>query len=166
MEKTETALILGGLAIVGVLVYLVYETGKGISDAATSGYNAYKQWHQSVFEGPEYGAQGATGPDRGRRRGRRLQPVVEAHLAREGHRFRSARQHRLGAEVHPRARDLAGQQLAADAVRRLQHGHPRTALQQPVGRGQPGDPGSDDDDPTGARTTLHFAHVLKPLRPL
>ena len=61
MEKTETALILGGLAIVGVLVYLVYETGKGISDAATSGYNAYKQWHQSVFEGPEYGAQGATG---------------------------------------------------------------------------------------------------------
>lgn len=93
-----------------------------------------------------HGAQGAAGPDRGGGGGGRLEAVGEAGLAGQGDGLGSARQHRLRAEVHARAGDLAGQQLAADAAGRLQDGHPRPALQQPVGRGQSRDPGSDDDD--------------------
>lgn len=94
-----------------------------------------------------HGAQGAAGPDRGGRGGGRLEAVVEAHLAGEGHRLRPAGQHRLGAEVDAGARDLAGQQLAADPVGCLQHGDARTAPRQPVRGGQSCDAGSDDDDP-------------------
>ncbi|MDH6548058.1 hypothetical protein M2162_002155 [Streptomyces sp. SAI-041] len=93
-----------------------------------------------------HGAQGTAGPDRGGRGGGRLEALAEAHLAREVHRLRPAGQHRLGAEVDARARDLAGQQLAADTLRRLQYGDARTALRQPVGRGQSRDARSDDDD--------------------
>ncbi|MGX1315278.1 hypothetical protein RKD24_005397 [Streptomyces calvus] len=95
-----------------------------------------------------HGAQGAAGPQRGGGGGRRPKTVGEAHLAGETDRLRAAGQQRLGAEVHARARDLAGQQLAADPVRRLQHGHPCPVPQQPVRGGQPGDSGSDDDGPT------------------
>lgn len=93
--------------------------------------------------------QGAPGPERGRGGGGRLEPVGEAGLAREGDRLRAAGQHRLGAEVDARARDLAGQQLAADPVRGLQDGHSRTPLQQFVRGGEPRDPGPDDDDMPG-----------------
>ncbi len=99
-----------------------------------------------------HGAQRAPGPQGGGGGGGRLEPVGEADLPGEGHRLGAARQQGLGAEVDPRARDLARQQLAADPVRGLQDGDPGASFQQSVRGGQPRDPGSDDDDMSGSRT--------------
>ena len=101
-----------------------------------------------------HGAQGAAGPDRGGGGGGRLEAVAEAHLAGEGDGLGAAREHRLGAEVDAGARDLAGQQLAADPVGRLQDGDARPAAEQPVGGGQSRDAASDDDDMSRARDPL------------
>ena len=52
-----------------------------------------------------------------------------------------ARQHRLGAEVDPDPRDLAGEQLAADAGRALEDEHLATGRGQVAGGGQARDAG-------------------------
>src|SRR6266542_6316420 len=61
-----------------------------------------------------------------------------------------------GTLVHRETAHLGHPQLAADPVGPLHHGHPhvRCAAAQFVGSGQPGDPGSDDDD-------VHEAHPAR-----
>lgn len=114
-------------------------------DPGEGGRGAWHAHHVALGHGP----QGAPGPEGGGGGGGRLEPVGEAHLAGEGDRLGAAGQHRLGAEVDAGARDLAGQQLAADPVRGLQDGHSRATVQQLVRGGQPRDPGPDDDDMPG-----------------
>ena len=105
------------------------------------------------------GPQRPAGPQRRRGGGGRLEAVAEADLAGQGHGLGAARQHRLGAEVDPRARDLAGSSLppsrsdASSTVTRS------TALQQPVGGGQSGDAAPDDHDVPPTRVNAVFAHV-------
>ncbi|MDF9816255.1 hypothetical protein M2266_005486 [Streptomyces sp. SPB162] len=103
--------------------------------------------------------QPAPGPHGGARRGRWLQPVAEPHLAGQCDRFRPAREHRLGAQVHGHAGDLVGVQLPAEPRGALQHRHPRAAAGQVVGGGESGDPAADDDHmPCSAVCVGHALH--------
>ncbi len=105
-----------------------------------------------------HGAQGAAGPQGGRRGGGRLEVVAQSRLAGEVHGLRAARQHRLGTEVDACARDLAYQQLAAQAVGGLQDGDPRAPPEQAVGGCQPRDPSADHHDVSRTRRSVLFAH--------
>ena len=97
------------------------------------------------------------------------QPLLQAEPPAQGERPRLLGQERIGPALDEKAVALLGLDGAAHPVRALEHGQlerppllPR-ALDRAVGRGQPGDPRADDDEPhrVRARSTRSASIAMK-----